>query len=103
MGPDDILPTTAVPATPPPRGYFLHTFGCQMNKLDSELIESRLRAAGYAPAPSEGQADVVLFNTCSVREHAEDRVWGRLGSLKARKRVDQDLVIGLLGCMAREH
>jgi tRNA-2-methylthio-N6-dimethylallyladenosine synthase len=101
MGPDDPILKPTVDAAR--SGYFLHTYGCQMNKLDSELIESRLRDAGFAPAASEDAARVVLFNTCSVREHAEDRVWGRIGSLKARKQHDRELVIGLLGCMAREH
>jgi len=88
--------------TAPPK-YFLHSYGCQMNKLDSELVESRLREAGYGPAADEADADVVLLNTCSVRQHAEDRVWSRLGVLRQRKRTQPDLVVGVLGCMAQEH
>jgi tRNA-2-methylthio-N6-dimethylallyladenosine synthase len=83
--------------------YYLHSYGCQMNKLDSELVESRLVQAGYARAASEGDADVVLLNTCSVRQHAEDRVWSRLGVLRIRKRKQPSLVVGVLGCMAEEH
>ncbi|MEZ5989132.1 MAG: tRNA (N6-isopentenyl adenosine(37)-C2)-methylthiotransferase MiaB [Planctomycetota bacterium] len=83
--------------------FHLVTYGCQMNKLDSELVESRLVAAGHPRAEREEDAGIVLLNTCSVREHAEDRVWGRLGALKARKRLDPSLVIGVLGCMAQEH
>ena len=83
--------------------YFLHSYGCQMNKLDSELVESRLVAAGYQRAESEADAGVVLLNTCSVRQHAEDRVWSRLGLLRQRKRREPDLVVGVLGCMAQEH
>ncbi|MEZ5962774.1 MAG: tRNA (N6-isopentenyl adenosine(37)-C2)-methylthiotransferase MiaB [Planctomycetota bacterium] len=83
--------------------YFLHSYGCQMNKLDSELVESRLVQAGYARAASENEADVVLLNTCAVRQHAEDRVWSRLGVLRIRKRKEPHLVVGVLGCMAEEH
>lgn len=83
--------------------YFLHSYGCQMNKLDSELVESRLTEAGYRPAVREEEADVVLLNTCSVRQHAEDRVWSRLGRLRVRKRSEPGLVVGVLGCMAQEH
>ncbi len=83
--------------------YFVHSYGCQMNKLDSELVESRLLEAGYEPADTEGEANVVLLNTCSVREHAEDRVWSKLGRLRVRKRKEPELVVGMLGCMAQEH
>jgi tRNA-2-methylthio-N6-dimethylallyladenosine synthase len=83
--------------------YHLTSYGCQMNKLDSELVESRLRQRGYQAAASEAEADVVLINTCSVRQHAEDRVWSKLGRLRARKRHEPGLVVGVLGCMAQEH
>jgi tRNA-2-methylthio-N6-dimethylallyladenosine synthase len=83
--------------------YHLTSYGCQMNKLDAELVESRLLAAGYEAAATDADADVVLLNTCSVRQHAEDRVWSRLGVLRARKRQEPRLVIGVLGCMAQEH
>ena len=86
----------------PPR-YHLTSYGCQMNKLDAELVESRLLDAGYERAERDEDADVVLLNTCAVRQHAEDRVWSRLGVLRARKRQQPDLVVGLLGCMAQEH
>ncbi|MFO1051710.1 MAG: tRNA (N6-isopentenyl adenosine(37)-C2)-methylthiotransferase MiaB [Planctomycetota bacterium] len=83
--------------------YHLTSYGCQMNKLDAELVESRLVEAGYERAERDDEADVVLLNTCSVRQHAEDRVWSRLGVLRARKRQRPDLVVGVLGCMAQEH
>ncbi|MCC6673501.1 MAG: tRNA (N6-isopentenyl adenosine(37)-C2)-methylthiotransferase MiaB [Planctomycetes bacterium] len=86
-----------------PRRFYLHSYGCQMNKLDSELVASRLLHAGLEPAATEHEADVVLLNTCSVRQHAEDRVWSRLGRLRIRKRAEPGLVVGLLGCMAEEH
>jgi len=83
--------------------YHLTSYSCQMNKLDSELVESKLRQRGYEPAASEADASVVLVNTCSVRQHAEDRVWSKLGKLRERKRTDPGLVVGVLGCMAQEH
>lgn len=83
--------------------YHLTSYGCQMNKLDSELVESKLRQRGYEAAASEADATVVLLNTCSVRQHAEDRVWSKLGKLRIRKRTDPGLVVGVLGCMAQEH
>ena len=83
--------------------FHLVTYGCQMNKLDSELVKTRLCSAGYSETEAEDEASLILLNTCSVREHAEDRVWSRLGALRARKRNDPDLVIGVLGCMAQEH
>ncbi|MBL8730146.1 MAG: tRNA (N6-isopentenyl adenosine(37)-C2)-methylthiotransferase MiaB [Planctomycetes bacterium] len=83
--------------------YHLTSYGCQMNKLDSELVESKLRQRGYQAAASEAEASVVLVNTCSVRQHAEDRVWSKLGRLRLRKRSEPGLVVGVLGCMAQEH
>jgi tRNA-2-methylthio-N6-dimethylallyladenosine synthase len=86
-----------------PRKFYLHSYGCQMNKLDSELVHSKLLDAGYQPAANEAEANVVLLNTCSVRQHAEDKVWSRLGRLRIRKRQQPWLVVGVLGCMAQEH
>ncbi|MHC5072940.1 MAG: tRNA (N6-isopentenyl adenosine(37)-C2)-methylthiotransferase MiaB [Planctomycetota bacterium] len=91
------------PHTDLPRKFYLHSYGCQMNKLDSELVHSKLLDAGYELAADESEADVVLLNTCSVRQHAEDRVWSRLGRLRIQKRHQPDLVVGVLGCMAQEH
>ena len=79
---------------------FLETFGCQMNVLDSELVESQLRALGYAFTLDVNQADVVLYNTCSVREHSEQKVWSRLGTMRERKQENPALVVGVIGCMA---
>src|SRR5947209_15235685 len=83
-----------------PRRLYLETFGCQMNVLDSELVLGQLRAQGYEPVEERDQADVILYNTCSVREHAEQKVWSRLGELRPRKAADPGLVIGVIGCMA---
>jgi len=77
------------------------TFGCQMNKYDSLLVEGRFAREGYATTDKLEEADVVLFNTCSVREHAEERTWSWLGELKHAKQERPDLVIGVMGCMAQ--
>lgn len=79
---------------------YLETFGCQMNELDSELVLGSLRALGYAFTPDREAAEVVLYNTCSVREHAEQKVWSRLGQDRLRKQARPEIVVGVLGCMA---
>lgn len=79
---------------------YLETFGCQMNELDSELVRGRLASLGYRFTPDPAEADVVLYNTCSVREQAEQKVWSRLGDLKTRKADRPETVVGVLGCMA---
>ena len=71
-----------------------------MNVLDSELVLGQLRAQGYESTEDRESADVILYNTCSVREHAEQKVWSRLGELKDRKAAEPNLVIGVIGCMA---
>ena len=68
---------------------YLETFGCQMNVLDSELVEAQLRALGYSFTPALEDADVVLYNTCSVRERSEQKVWSRLGRMRDRKAADR--------------
>src|SRR2546430_12327521 len=78
----------------------METFGCQMNVLDSELVLSQLRAHVYEQVEDGDAADVILYNTCSVREHAEQKVWSRLGEDKARKLARPGMVVGVLGCMA---
>src|SRR5438445_7839034 len=83
-----------------PRKLYMETFGCQMNVLDSELVLSQLRAPGYQQVDDREEADVVLYNTCSVREHAEQKVWSRLGELRASKKENPNLIIGVIGCMA---
>jgi tRNA-2-methylthio-N6-dimethylallyladenosine synthase len=83
-----------------PRKLYLETFGCQMNVLDSELVLGQLRAQGYQSTDDREDADVIIYNTCSVREHAEQKVWSRLGELRNRKATQPHLVIGVIGCMA---
>jgi tRNA-2-methylthio-N6-dimethylallyladenosine synthase len=80
---------------------FLQTYGCQMNERDSEEILGMLTAQGYAIAAHEADADVILLNTCSVREHAEERAIGKMGLLQRLKREKPHLVLGVLGCMAK--
>ena len=82
------------------RKLYMETFGCQMNVLDSELVLGQLRAQGLESTDDRFQADVIIYNTCSVREHAEQKVWSRLGELRDIKSTKPDMVIGVIGCMA---
>jgi tRNA-2-methylthio-N6-dimethylallyladenosine synthase len=79
---------------------YLETFGCQMNELDSELVAGSLTSLGYSFTRDSDDADIVLYNTCSVRERAEQKVWSRLGEMNVAKKGRPDLVVGVLGCMA---
>jgi len=79
---------------------FVRSFGCQLNFSDGEKLKGMLLKMGYALAESEENADVVIFNTCAVRENAEDRVFGNLGFLKHYKEKNPGMIIGLCGCMA---
>lgn len=79
---------------------FLQTFGCQMNELDSELVESHLRALGYQFVSDPQEAEVVLYNTCSVREQAENKASSRIGIVGKEKLEGRQVVLGVLGCMA---
>lgn len=94
-----VLDEGARPVGSAPRVHVV-TFGCQMNKYDSLLAEGRFRARGYVTTETPDDADVLLFNTCSVRDHAEERVYSWLGELKHAKASRPDLVIGVMGCMA---
>jgi tRNA-2-methylthio-N6-dimethylallyladenosine synthase len=82
------------------RRVFIETYGCQMNVADTELMFGLLRHKGFKVAESAEQADVVLLNTCAVRERAEERILGRLGWYKALKTERPELVLGVAGCMA---
>jgi len=83
-----------------PRVY-VETYGCQMNVADTELILGHLRAHGWAPSDAPETADVILVNTCAIREHAEARVLGRLGELARHKRNRPGVRLGVTGCMAQ--
>jgi len=84
------------------RTYEVRTFGCQMNVHDSERLGGSLEAAGYVPAPDGEQADIVVINTCAVRENADNRLYGLLGHLAQTKRDHPDLQIAVGGCMAQK-
>lgn len=84
-----------------PRRAYVETYGCQMNISDGELMEGILSARGYEVVNTPEEADVVLINTCAIREHAEQRVLGRVGQLSALKRERPGMVLGVTGCMAQ--
>ena len=87
--------------TKPSKRAYVETYGCQMNISDGELMEGILERSGYDIVGSPEDADVVLVNTCAIREHAEKRVLGRVSQLNGLKRDRPDLVIGVTGCMAQ--
>ena len=80
---------------------YLETYGCQMNEYDSELVKSILANSDYEITTREEDADVILLNTCAIRENAHDKIYARLGDLKHLKNSGNRVVIGLLGCMAQ--
>jgi len=79
---------------------YIETYGCQMNVNDSEVVISLMQKNGYSYTEDINKADVVLVNTCSIRDNAEQRVWGRLHQFKALKKKKKNLLIGVIGCMA---
>lgn len=79
---------------------YLETFGCQMNELDSELVRGHLQSLGYTFTSDPNTAQVVLYNTCSVREQAESKAYSRIGIVGKRKAAGEQLILGVLGCMA---
>ena len=79
---------------------YIETYGCQMNVNDSEVILSILQDAGYALTENIEEADVILANTCSIRDNAEQRIWGRIDQFKIQKKKREGVVIGIVGCMA---
>jgi tRNA-2-methylthio-N6-dimethylallyladenosine synthase len=83
-----------------PKTFYIETYGCQMNVADSEVVASVLSDAGYKPAGSVHDADLILINTCSIRENAEQRVWGRLDLFRSQKKKRPQVIVGVLGCMA---
>lgn len=82
------------------RTVYVETYGCQMNVNDSEIVLGVLHANGYTPVNSADEADVILLNTCAIRDNAEKKIHDRLDALKWQKRQNRDLVVGVLGCMA---
>ncbi|MCL2671212.1 MAG: tRNA (N6-isopentenyl adenosine(37)-C2)-methylthiotransferase MiaB [Clostridiales bacterium] len=82
--------------------YHIETYGCQMNERDSEVFSALLSEMGYTPATDKMTADLLLYNTCCVREHAEKRVFGNIGMLAARKAEKPGLIVGVCGCMMQQ-
>jgi tRNA-2-methylthio-N6-dimethylallyladenosine synthase len=95
--------TDLSPGVEPATRVYLETYGCQMNIADSQLVNAVLRRAGFGSADKPEEADVILLNTCAIREHAEERVIGRLSDLARLKLKRPELKLGLLGCMAQHN
>ncbi|MBQ8652609.1 MAG: tRNA (N6-isopentenyl adenosine(37)-C2)-methylthiotransferase MiaB [Alistipes sp.] len=94
------LMNTLRPLTGEGRKLFIETYGCQMNVGDTELIISILQEHGYRYTEEQAEADVILINTCSIRDNAEQRIWGRLSEMRRLKKRKPSLVVGIVGCMA---
>ena len=82
------------------RKLFVETYGCQMNVGDTEIVVSLMQREGYIHTERAEEADVILINTCSIRDNAEQRIWGRLAEMKRLRRQKPGLVVGIIGCMA---
>lgn len=79
---------------------FIETYGCQMNAGDSEIVVSIMQDEGYVYTADISEADVILINTCSIRDNAEQRIWGRLNDMRRYRKARPSLVVGIIGCMA---
>jgi len=88
------------PLTGEGRKLFIETYGCQMNAGDSEIVVSIMQDNGYRYTEDINQADIILINTCSIRDNAEQRIWGRLSAMRQLKKRKPSLIIGIIGCMA---
>ncbi|HIW32978.1 MAG TPA: tRNA (N6-isopentenyl adenosine(37)-C2)-methylthiotransferase MiaB [Candidatus Paenibacillus intestinavium] len=84
------------------RHYLIYTYGCQMNEHDTEVMKGMFEQMGYTATESRAEADVILLNTCAIRENAEDKVFGELGHLKTLKSKNPNLILGVCGCMSQE-
>lgn len=83
-----------------PKKLYIETYGCQMNVSDSEVVAAVMAEHGYQVSNTPEESDLILINTCSIRENAEQRIWGRLAELRSLKRKKTGLMIGIIGCMA---
>lgn len=88
------------PLTGEGRKLFIETYGCQMNAGDSEIVVSIMQENGYRYTESIDEADIILINTCSIRDNAEQRIWGRLSAMRQLKKRKPGLIVGIIGCMA---
>ena len=91
---------TLRPITGDGRKLFIETYGCQMNVGDTEIVVSIMQQEGYIYTEKIEEADIILINTCSIRDNAEQRIWGRLSEMRRFKRKKPSLLIGIIGCMA---
>ena len=96
-----VRPGAGAAPVPVTRRAFIETYGCQMNIGDSELMAGSLARSGYVTVDDPARADVIVINTCAIREHAETRVLGRIGQLQVHRRTHPDLVLAVTGCMAQ--
>src|SRR5664279_4638276 len=85
-----------------PRRFYVSTYGCQMNEHDSQRIAGVLAGEGYEPADGLDDADIVVLNTCCIRENADNKLYGHLGRLKSLKAARPDLQIAVGGCLAQK-
>src|SRR4051812_17847597 len=95
-----LMQESAVLNSAPLRKLYLESYGCAMNFSDSEIVASIMNGIGFITTNTTDDADVILLNTCAIRENAETRIWARLKDFKNKKRHNPDLIIGVLGCMA---
>ena len=91
---------TLRPLTGEGRKLFIETYGCQMNVGDSEIVVSIMQEEGYFYTDKIEEADIILINTCSIRDNAEQRIWGRLTEMRRLRKQKPSLLIGIIGCMA---
>ena len=82
--------------------YFIHTYGCQANYRDEEIMAGLLEKAGFCKGNNENESDVVILNTCAVRENAEQKVFGMIGELKKYKTTDNSRIFCICGCMVQQ-
>ena len=88
------------PLTGEGKKLFIETYGCQMNAGDSEIVVSIMQEHGYRYTEQINEADIILINTCSIRDNAEQRIWGRLSAMRQLKKRKPSLIVGVIGCMA---
>ena len=77
---------------------YIETYGCQMNVADSEVVAAIMQAEGYDYTRERDEADIILLNTCSIRDNAEQRIWAKLDGLQQLKRQKSGLLVGVIGC-----
>src|SRR6516164_6489353 len=101
QGSESVRPPLGLAQAPERGTFFIETFGCQMNDHDSEKVAGVLMARGYRPVEDPAEADLVLYNTCSIREKAAQKVFSHLGAIKKHRPLHPP-VIGVLGCVAQQ-